>query len=796
MPPRPPSPPFPDGPKAQWREAQRLRLAGACLYASAVLVATCGSAAFLLAAVSSAMASTPKFSFSLSAALWSSLLSPRVAVAALLMSAAQALAVLATGNAARACPPLAPKALSFVPLLFSGRQSRQRRRWLPSALSATLSAADAALTRLFLDGAASRRACLALVTACAVSGWAIVPLFCWMARQGSGSAAAAAADGGAGSPPLLLSTPRWAPTLGLAVGAAHALLHLGLGEDVVLVPALRRARAFAVKRAAAESARRAAALAAAAAAALLSAGGTAAAGGAGSAPSLASAAVALLGAAVAAHALLVGAASVRAAFGERTQFVDSGGGASAPAPASSSSSSFRAAQAQRRSAGTAGAVACANDGLVASIVEAASRRDSSSSSPPTNSLEASLFDLAVRADAAALAEASAGSSGAWRRAALFADGVGVGSDGGGPGGGAAPPFPGAFPGRAWSAVVGGLCLSELAPALAAVGAALLPSAAAAAGAASTKGAASAAAAAAGVAGAASASGRGGGAAAAASATSPPRWNECAPAATAGAGTGGALSVFLAAAKRLASAAARLLSSSSSSFSKPPPPPSSSTTKPPAPLPPAVLKAKAAALLRQRWQHLALALRTLGALSAAAAEEDAAGVAQLAGGGKRRGGDGPGSPRPSFHPGTDLGSVLSALLSAAVAFGAAAEPGALPEWGTAAGGGGGGGGGGAALAPPGLAMLAAALEGEGEGLSRSRSRSSRYSSAPPLPRRDAAASALADAALSAAHRAVAAYGEDARRAALSAELGPCPVFGSGVSAAAVSALAEAVLAGRD
>ena len=208
-----------------------------------------------------------------------------------------------------------------------------------------------------------------------------------------------------------------------------------------------------------------------------------------------------------------------------------------------------------------------------------------------------------------------------------------------------------------------------------------------------------------------------------------------------------------------------------------------------------MKAKAAALLRQRWQHLALALRTLGALSAAAAEEDATGVAQLAGGGKRRGGDGPGSPRPSFHPGTDLGSVLSALLSAAVAFGAAAEPGALPEWGTAAGGGGGGGGG-AAPAPPGLAKLAAALEGEGEGLSRSRSRSSRYSSAPPLPRRDAAASALADAALSAAHRAVAAYGEDARRAALSAELGPCPVFGSGVSAAAVSALAEAVLAGRD
>ena len=50
--------------------------------------------------------------------------------------------------------------------------------------------------------------------------------------------------------------------------------------------------------------------------------------------------------------------------------------------------------------------------------------------------------------------------------------------------------------------------------------------------------------------------------------------------------------------------------------------------------------------------------------------------------------------------------------------------------------------------------------------------------------------------SAAHRAIAAYGEDARRAALSAELGPCPVFGSGVSAAAVSALAEAVLAGRD
>ena len=782
MPPPPLPPLHPGGPKAQWREAQRLRLAGACLYASAVLAVSCGAAAFLMASVSTFSSSK----FSLSAALLSSLFSPRVAVAALLMSAAQALAVVATGNAARACPPLGPKALSFVLLPRGGaRRRRHRRRWLASAFSHSLSAADTALTRLFLDGAASTRAGVALLAGCAASGWAIVPLFCWMA-QGCW-----VVDGGSPSPSPSpsspsLSTPPWAPTLGLLVGAAHALLSLGLGDDVVLVPALRRARAFAVKRAAAECVRRAVLTAAVAAAVLsLAAGG----GGGADAASLASsaasssrtsAAVALLGAALAAHSLLVGAASVRAAFGERTQFVESG---SCRMP-TSSSSSFRAAQ---RVSAAAGAMASANDGLVASIVETSSyssgRRGSFSSSSSSNPLESSLFDLAVRADAAALAEASAGSSGAWRRAALFADGVGVGSDSvernDGYDESNNSPFPGAFPGRAWSAVVGGLCLSELAPALAAVGAALLPSSSspsAAAGAASTTV---------------------GAAATGASVASPPRWNErpsAAATARAGAG-GGASSVFFAAVKKLASAAASLLSHSSSS--KKPPPPSSSTKTPP--LPPAVLKAKAATLLRQRWQHLALALRTLGALSAAAAGEDAAGVAQLAGGGggSRSGNEG-GDPTSSsqffsFHPGTDLGSVLSALLSAAVAFGVAAEPGALPE-GTVAGAGSVVvvGGCSAALPPPGLGKLAAALEEEEDA---SFLHSSSYSSSSPLLRRDAAASALADVALAAAHQAVSRYGKDARRAVLSAQLAS-PIFGSGVSAAAVAALAEAVLAGRD
>ena len=277
--PLPPLSPLPGGPRAQWREAQRLRLAGACLYASAVLVATCGAAAFLIASVSSAAFSLPTSSsaskFSLPAVLWSSLLSPRVAFAALLMSAAQGLAVVATGNAARACPPAGPKALSFLSSAAgggggaSGHRHRRRRRWrwLAASTSTVLSAADSALTRLFFDGAASSRAAFTLLAGCAVSGWAIVPLFCWMA-QGSSSAAVAVV----GAPPPssssssssspFLSTPPWAPTLGLVVGAAHALLSLGLGDDVVLVPALRRARAFAVKRAAAESARRAAATAA------------------------------------------------------------------------------------------------------------------------------------------------------------------------------------------------------------------------------------------------------------------------------------------------------------------------------------------------------------------------------------------------------------------------------------------------------------------------------------------------------------------------------------------------------
>lgn len=768
MPPLPPlcHPPL-GGPKAQWREAQRLRLAGACLYASAVLVVSCGAFSFLIAAVSAA-ATSPTSKFSLSAVLWSSLLSPRVALAALLMSAAQGLAVVATGNAARACPPSGPKALAFVSGGGGGAGGRRRQRrrqwqWLAAASTSVLSAADSALTRLLLDGAASTRAGLTLLAGCAVSGWAIVPLFSWMAQ---GSAAGVGGSPPSPSPPqLLLSTPPWAPTLGLLVGAAHALLSLALGDDVVLVPALRRARAFVVKRAAAESAQRAAATAAAAAALAAATGVLRVGEEGGGATPLASALVALLGAALAAHALLVAGASVRAAFGERTQFVDSGL-AAASTTTTMASASFSSSSAAAR------ALASANDGLVAAVVEART----SPSSP--NSLEASLFDLAVRADAAALAEASAGSSGAWRRAALFADGVaesdssagrsggGVVIGGGRVNGGGPPRFPGAFPGRAWSAVVGGLCLAELAPALAAVGAALGGGGAAAASA-----------------GAPSTSGR---AAAAASSTAPhPRWNERSSAATEGAG-GAMSSVFFAAAKRLASAATSLLSSSSSK----PLPPFPSTKGLPPPLPPAVLKAMAASLLRQRWQHLTLALRTLGALAAAAAEEDAAGVAQLAGGGGGDEGDDLNSPSSQFlfsHPGTDLGSVLSVLLAAAVAFGAAAEPGALPPKGA----GGGGGMAAAALAPPGLGKLAAALaEEEAQGASF-------HSSYSPRPHRDPAASALADAALAAAHRAVAAYGKDARRALLSARVKAAPsVLGSGVSEAAVAALAEAVLAGRD
>ena len=97
-----------------------------------------------------------------------------------------------------------------------------------------------------------------------------------------------------------------------------------------------------------------------------------------------------------------------------------------------------------------------------------------------------------------------------------------------------------------------------------------------------------------------------------------------------------------------------------------------------------------------------------------------------------------------------------------------------------------------MPPPGLGKLAAALleeEEEEEG--------GAFHSSLPHHRlhRDPAASALADEALAAAHRAVLAYGKDARRAASSAKL-PSPVFGSGVSGAAVAALVEAVLAGRD
>ena len=198
----PPLSPPPGGPKTQWREAQRLRLAGACLYASAVLVVSCGAAAFMIASVSSA--TSPTSEFSLSTVLWSSLFSPRVAFAALLMSAAQGLAVVATGNAARACPPAGPKALSFLSSAAgggggaSGHRHRRRRRWrwLAASTSTVLSAADSALTRLFFDGAASSRAAFTLLAGCAVSGWAIVPLFCWMA-QGSSSAAVAVV----GAPP-------------------------------------------------------------------------------------------------------------------------------------------------------------------------------------------------------------------------------------------------------------------------------------------------------------------------------------------------------------------------------------------------------------------------------------------------------------------------------------------------------------------------------------------------------------------------------------------------------------------
>ena len=170
----PPLSPPPGGPKTQWREAQRLRLAGACLYASAVLVVSCGAAAFMIASVSSA--TSPTSEFSLSTVLWSSLFSPRVAFAALLMSAAQGLAVVATGNAARACPPSGLKALSFVPRGGGGggggagrrRQRRRRWRWLAAASTTVLSAADSALTRLFLDGATSSRAGLTLLAGCAV----------------------------------------------------------------------------------------------------------------------------------------------------------------------------------------------------------------------------------------------------------------------------------------------------------------------------------------------------------------------------------------------------------------------------------------------------------------------------------------------------------------------------------------------------------------------------------------------------------------------------------------------------
>lgn len=93
-----------------------------------------------------------------------------------------------------------------------------------------------------------------------------------------------------------------------------------------------------------------------------------------------------------------------------------------------------------------------------------------------------------------------------------------------------------------------------------------------------------------------------------------------------------------------------------------------------------------------------------------------------------------------------------------------------------------------MPPPGLGKLAAALEEE-------EANDATFHASFSSSHRDAAASALADAALAAAHRAVSAYGRDARRAVASAKL-PAPIFGSGVSSAAVSALAEAVLAGRD
>ena len=191
---------------------------------------------------------------------------------------------------------------------------------------------------------------------------------------------------------------------------------------------------------------------------------------------------------------------------------------------------------------------------------------------------------------------------------------------------------------------------------------------------------------------------------------------------------------------------------------------SGRTRPP--LPAARAAALAAAAVQARWQDADWALRTLGALAAASATEDAYGAAQLA-----EEGDGGGNGGPAV----DLGSTLAALLAAARGLAA------LVGTASAAVGGGGGEAAPAAAALASLAPWSSYLAGP---------------SPPPALRPgapggvDAAVASLADTASLAAARAVAAFTpDDARRALASAQAWPV----AGGSRAELSEALEAVLA---